>query len=181
MAVLARVARSTLSALRLLKARLLRGRRFTCARLVLEKERCFDASPEKVFALLCPTREYDWIQDWRCDLIYSTSGFAEQDCIFVRPEIGETWIVTRYDPGRFLFEVAIFVMNRVVVRADVALTDLGDGRTKSTWRYTCTALDRVGNWLLTRKQAPKVLERRLNKLLGQLDHYLATGTKLVER
>ena len=39
-------------------------------------------SPEQVFPLLCPTREYDWIETWQCELIYSDSGFAEPGCIF---------------------------------------------------------------------------------------------------
>lgn len=36
----------------------------------------------EIFPLLCPTREYDWIEGWECDLLYSESGIAEQDCIF---------------------------------------------------------------------------------------------------
>ncbi len=24
------------------------------------------AAPDKVFPLLCPTREYDWIDSWKC-------------------------------------------------------------------------------------------------------------------
>jgi len=38
--------------------------------------------PEVLFPLLCPVREYEWIEPWKCDMIYSDSGFAEQDCIF---------------------------------------------------------------------------------------------------
>lgn len=36
-----------------------------------------EAAPEGVFPLLCPVREYDWIEPWRCRMIYSQSGFAE--------------------------------------------------------------------------------------------------------
>ncbi len=41
-----------------------------------------EAAPETVFPLLCPVREYDWIESWHCRMVYSKSGFAEQDCIF---------------------------------------------------------------------------------------------------
>ena len=40
------------------------------------------SSPEKIFPLLCPTCEYDWIDTWKCRMIYSDSGHAELDCVF---------------------------------------------------------------------------------------------------
>ncbi len=39
------------------------------------------APPERVFPLLCPTRETEWLEYWRCELIHSRSGFAEEGCI----------------------------------------------------------------------------------------------------
>ena len=42
----------------------------------------FSASPEKLFPLLCPARECDWIQGWDCELIYTDSGYAEDNCVF---------------------------------------------------------------------------------------------------
>ena len=36
----------------------------------------------KIFPLLCPVREYDWIDGWECEMIYSESGVAENNCIF---------------------------------------------------------------------------------------------------
>lgn len=35
------------------------------------------ASPEAIFPLLCPVREYDWIPGWDCRLVYTESGLAE--------------------------------------------------------------------------------------------------------
>ena len=93
--------------------------------------------------------------------------------------MGETWLVTRHNAAGFLFEVAIFVSNRVVVKADVALFQEEDGGTNSKWRYTCTALDRVGNWLLAGPEARRRLEGRLERLLSQLDHYVTKNTILL--
>jgi hypothetical protein len=28
---------------------------------------------EMIFPLLCPQREYDWIESWKCNIIYSKS------------------------------------------------------------------------------------------------------------
>ena len=57
--------------------------------------------PDEIFPLLCPVREYEWIDGWTCDLIYSTSGLAEEDCIFTTtdfPPIGHTvWVTTVSD------------------------------------------------------------------------------------
>ena len=36
------------------------------------------ATPERVFPLLCPVREAEWVPDWQYRLIYSESGVAEK-------------------------------------------------------------------------------------------------------
>jgi hypothetical protein len=40
------------------------------------------ATPERVFPLLCPVREYEWLDSWHCRMVYSESGVAEDNCIF---------------------------------------------------------------------------------------------------
>lgn len=74
-----------------------RGRRAT-----LRSRMRLDASPERIFPLLCPVREYDWIPTWSCDMIYSESGVAENDCVFATRLPGrgprESWVVVRYEP-----------------------------------------------------------------------------------
>jgi hypothetical protein len=52
------------------------------ARIVRSFRMQLAAAPDKVFPLLCPTREYDWIEAWKCRMIHSDSGYAEPDCIF---------------------------------------------------------------------------------------------------
>jgi len=42
----------------------------------------FDTTPERIFPLLCPAREADWIPGWNCELIYTKTGYAEDKCIF---------------------------------------------------------------------------------------------------
>ena len=78
------------------------------------------AAPEKVFPLLCPVREADWIPGWKYELIYSDSGVAEAGCIFTTQDPAvesekysrrtdesdhsspvTTWICTEYDPAAF--------------------------------------------------------------------------------
>jgi hypothetical protein len=44
--------------------------------------------PDLVFPLLCPVREYEWLDGWECEMIYSTSGIAEDSCIFKTAHAG---------------------------------------------------------------------------------------------
>ena len=37
-----------------------------------------DALPATIFPLLCPVREYEWIEPWSCDMVFSESGVAEK-------------------------------------------------------------------------------------------------------
>ena len=50
----------------------------------IERTDHFDvpATPDRVFPLLCPVREYEWIPGWECDVLHSVSGVAEEDCVF---------------------------------------------------------------------------------------------------
>ena len=40
------------------------------ARLVVDIPLTFAGTPQEVFALLCPVREYDWIPDWSCTMVH---------------------------------------------------------------------------------------------------------------
>src|SRR2546430_15425417 len=61
-----------------------------------------DAPPDRVFPLLCPVREADWVPGWQYKMIYSKSGVAEAGCGFTTPNgdgTETTWLVTPYDPA----------------------------------------------------------------------------------
>ena len=40
------------------------------------------APPDRVFPLLCPVREAEWIDGWQPVLVLTLGGFAEADCVF---------------------------------------------------------------------------------------------------
>ena len=76
---------------------------FKAVRVSHEYTQTNEAPPDKVFPLLCPVREADWVPGWKYNLIYSESGVAEDGCVFSTPNDGgpdTTWMVTRYDPRR---------------------------------------------------------------------------------
>ena len=40
------------------------------------------APAHRVFPLLCPVREPEWIPGWSCELIHTASRLAEKGCVF---------------------------------------------------------------------------------------------------
>ncbi len=81
------------------------------------------APPEVVFPLLCPVREVEWAHDWEPTVVYSESGVAEQDCVFVTSsEAGdEVWVVTDHDAEAWAVEMVMVAPTVVVTRLTIQL------------------------------------------------------------
>lgn len=142
-------------------------------RLVFETTLTFSSTPEEVFPLLCPVREYDWIPDWSCTMIHTISGVAELGCVFAR-ERGETWITTRYEPPARI-DYTILTPSAVRTLAFV-LTASAHGTTAAL-RSTATALSPAGaadvlGWTADDQQRMWTLRE------AQANHFLHTGTML---
>jgi hypothetical protein len=136
------------------------------------------ASPRRVFPLLCPKREYDWIPIWQCDMIFSETGYAEDNGIFYtdfREDRGpEWWVVTRYEPCRAI-EFIRFATGVRITRLDVRLAGDGPDRTIATWTQTMTALSLEGNSYIDRYNDASY-RQEISHLETMLNHYLQTGT-----
>ena len=52
------------------------------SRKVINHTQTFNASPSVVFPLLCPTTEFDWMDGWHCEMVYSSSNYHEYNAIF---------------------------------------------------------------------------------------------------
>jgi hypothetical protein len=138
-----------------------------------------EAAPEAVFPLLCPVREYDWIEPWCCRMIYSQSGFAEQDCIFQTdfPTDGptETWVACRYEPPRLIEFVRVSTVR--AIRYRITLHPTGDGKTEAEWRQVITGLTEAGDRLVQQEPA-EAYQVQMELLAEMLNHYLKTGKRL---
>lgn len=152
---------------------------FRAARITISYEMKLKSSPDKVFPLLCPTREYDWIEPWDCNLIFSYSGFAELDCVFQTdfPSDGglETWVVTRYEPGKVIQFIRANPVK--VIRYTISLSDNGDGTTSAVWEQLITGLNDEGNNFVFAYSDEKYLDE-MQTLEKMLNHYLETGNML---
>ena len=136
------------------------------------------AEPARVFPLLCPVREYDWIPTWRADILQSVSGVAEEDCVFrTSGHAGGamTWVVSRYEPPDRI-EFTCFEPGHYVFRLKIALAAVPGG-TELTWtrRWLATA---PADEAFAAASAAKDFDERMAALERLLVHYLRTGTML---
>jgi hypothetical protein len=139
----------------------------------------FDDVPERVFPLLCPVREYDWIVGWSCAMVYAKTGVAELGGIFrtFSQELGdEIWTISRYDPPRAIGFVRV-AWNVAVVKLDIELEPDGESRTRARMTHAYTALSRAGK-LAIEARTPARHEQEMRAGERMLNHYLRTGQKL---
>jgi len=137
------------------------------------------AAPEQVFPLLCPTREYDWIETWRCEMIYSDSGFAEPGCIFTTsfstdgPE--DTWVVSRYEKPVVIEFVRVNLLR--VIRYTITLSRADNGATEADWAQVITGIREEGQQFV-RDLDDEGFHAHMAMVEKMLDHYLTTGERL---
>lgn len=136
----------------------------------------FVGAPERVFPLLCPVAEYDWIESWACDMVYSDSGVAELGCVFRtnRGDGDEVWTVSRYEPG-LAIEFVRVIANVRVTKLDIALSPNPDGMTSARVTVTYTALSAPGAAHIE-AMAEREQEVWIRGMETMLNHYLTTGT-----
>ena len=105
------------------------------------------APPSRVFPLLCPVRETEWVEGWDPDLVVTASGIAERDCVFVMPDPEAIWVVTEYEPPRRIEFVKV-TPGVTAARIGIVLSAIGDSGTRAEVTYTHTALTEEGERLV---------------------------------
>ena len=97
---------------------------FIAKRQYLSASHTINAMTDQVFTLLCPVREFDWIEEWACEMIYSDSGVAELGCIFstYNEEDGgkDIWVISRYDVNQGIQFIRTNAIRNI--RYDLTLT-----------------------------------------------------------
>jgi hypothetical protein len=139
----------------------------------------FIGTPERVFPLLCPTREYEWIEPWECELLRSDSGFAEANCVFrtgvLTNGVEDVWVISRYEPSKRIDFVRFD--GRRVMSYSIVLEAAADGTTTAHNTQVVTALNEEGNRMLGAEADDAfAFEMRVGEML--LNHFLTTGKKL---
>lgn len=142
-------------------------------RRVITLRKVFQTTPDILFPLLCPTREYDWIDGWHGELIYSKSLCQEYNLIFRTDffRLDEVWVVSRFEPNRAI-EFTRF-SSELSIKVDIAICDNLDGTSTGDWTIYATSLTAFGNEILA-NMTPETEPVAL--LIDALDHYIKHDT-----
>ena len=139
-----------------------------------------NAKPEKVFPLLCPVREKDWLDGWDYEMIYSKSGLIEKNCVFSTSHPGgmdTIWHVTQYNPEKFEVEFLRVTPKKNVVRINIKLTPVGNDKTEAEIVYQYTGLNKEQNEFINNGLESK-FEESMRWWERSINHYLETGRML---
>jgi hypothetical protein len=136
---------------------------------------------DQVFPLLCPVREYEWIDDWRCELVHTTSGVVEKGCIFVTesPSEGRTlWVTSVHDPAARRVEFVRVNLERLVTLMSLRVEPNGAG-CRLHAGFTLVALDASGQAIVDAVRATGGPHAQIVlSLVRRLEHFLTTGRML---
>jgi hypothetical protein len=161
---------------------------FKSDRIAHEYTQTNSAPPEKVFPLICPVREGDWLPTWQYRLIYSDSGIAELGCVFATPNPPAsasnsqaapetTWIVSEYDPSVFRIAFVWMDPGHIITEIRIQLTPAEHGTTRTHIRYRYTGLSPDGNRELELYDQ-KWFEAKMQNWETTINHYLLTGKRI---
>jgi hypothetical protein len=106
------------------------------------------APADAVFPLLCPVREAEWAEGWLPNLVLSTSGVAEPDCVFTTPAgDGEAvWYVTRHEPEGCYVEMLKITPGETACRLRIQLLEgPSAGQCYADVTYSHTSLGPAGD------------------------------------
>lgn len=136
------------------------------------------APPERVFPLLCPVREADWIVGWEPLLVVSDSGVAERDCVFVTAAqpADAVWYVTRHEPDAGVVEMIKITPQVTACRLSIQLRATESG-CEADVTYRHTSLGPAGDEFVAGFTADYYAQF-MHDWEARLNHYLAHGEAL---
>lgn len=150
----------------------------------------YAAEVARVFSLMCPVREADWLEGWDPLLVLSESGVAEPDCVFVtrvdphgaastdRSSLNgqAVWFVTRHDPAGGFVEMIKIVPGVTACKLSIVLA-ASPGGTDATITYSHTSLGPEGDALVASFTEEHYV-RFMRDWESRINHYLATGERM---
>ena len=137
-----------------------------------------NGSVSKVFPLLCPVREADWIHGWNPVLVLSQSGHAEQDCVFITDaKVHDSiWYVTRHDPARGFVEMIKITPGVTACKLTIRVRPAKPG-CEAEVTYSHTSLGPEGD-VYNSSFTAEYYVQFMREWESRLNHYLKHGTAL---
>jgi hypothetical protein len=150
---------------------------------VVDHERIINVPIKEVSSMSCPVMEYDWIPDWRCELVHCPNGIAEEGTIFYEigsaPTLGDSvadkckWTAVLREPENDRIHWKLEnPISTTLFKAE--FDDLGNGKTKARWQMTYTPLNKRGAKVLEKGGEEKI-RFVLEALTLMIKRYVETG------
>lgn len=136
------------------------------------------AEPERVFPLLCPVREADWIEDWDPLAVFTNSGVAEQDCVFItagQPN-NAVWYITRLEPENGFVEMLKITPDVTACKLTIQLRAMPEG-SEAEVTYSHTSLGPRGDAFVA-SFTEEYYREFMREWEEQINHYLRHGRML---
>ena len=136
------------------------------------------AEPDRVFPLLCPVREAEWLERWDPIAVITHSGTAEVDCVFSTPAAPQNaiWYITRHEPQAWFVEMLKITPGLTACKLRIQLTP-STGGCSALVTYTHTSLGPEGDTFI---QA--FTEEHYRSFMvdweARMNHFLRTGALL---
>ncbi|HKO66437.1 MAG TPA: hypothetical protein VJU53_01420 [Burkholderiaceae bacterium] len=136
------------------------------------------ADPARVFPLLCPVREADWIDGWDPLLVISESGIAERDCVFVTAATPNDaiWYITRHEPADGFVEMLKITPGVTACKLSIQLCAAAGGA-EATITYSHTSLGPSGDAFVD-SFTEEFYVNFMRAWESRLNHYLKHGARL---
>ena len=138
-----------------------------------------EAEPARVFPLLCPVRETEWIAGWEPLQVLSDSGVAESDCVFLTQAFpcDAIWYVTRHEPEEGFLEMIKITPEVTACRLTIRLA-AADVGTEATITYLHTSLGPEGDAYID-SFSEEFYRNFMQEWEARMNHFLATGEPLL--
>jgi hypothetical protein len=135
------------------------------------------APPAKVFPLLCPVRETEWAEGWLPELVVSSSGVAERDCVFITSDKSGNaiWYITRHEPEKWFVEMLKILPGVTACRLTIQLSENGDGCFADV-TYSHTSIGPAGDDFIT-KFTVDYYQEFMQAWEKALNHFVKTSSK----
>ena len=136
------------------------------------------AEPLEVFPLLCPVREADWIDGWDPQIVFSHSGVAEPDCVFLTEASPSNaiWYITRHEPGNCFVEMIKITPGVTACKLSIQLRSV-EGGSEARVVYAYTSLGPEGDTFVE-SFTDEHYQRLMRDWEARINHYLAHGSLL---
>ena len=134
------------------------------------------AEPSRVFPLLCPVREADWIDGWDPLTVFSESGIAEPDCVFLTEAspINAVWYITRHEPSNGFVEMIKISPHVTACRLTIQLRPVEAG-SEATITYAHTSLGPDGDTFIA-SFTEEHFQQFMRDWEARMNHYLVHGS-----